>query len=230
MAEGKSKASAGARPVRGPNYYLVAYNTAQFLGWSVILFQLVQHFVNGGDVDNVWPSVMPLLMYFQFAAVLEIVHSIVGLVSTGVFTVLVQVASRVFLVSICMHYPEAHSQWAFPLMVAAWSVTEVVRYSFYAASQFGPAPFPLVWLRYTLFIVLYPAGVSGELLCLYSMLHVARDFGYFPLVVAEFALTFRIFIIVVMCLYPFGLPGLYLHMLHQRKRYVGGKNSKKKTA
>ncbi len=47
------------------------------------------------------------------------------------------------------------------LYVGAWTVTELVRYSFYtfqAASW--AAPYALVWLRYSLFIVLYPIGVG----------------------------------------------------------------------
>ena len=53
-------------------------------------------------------------------------------------------------------------------MVAAWACVEVPRYLFYAVNLFasGPhkIPMPLFWLRYTLFVVLYPAGISGELL------------------------------------------------------------------
>ena len=59
-----------------------------------------------------------------------------------------QVLSRVALVTICLEYPEAREQWSFPLMVGAWSITEVVRYSFYAAGQFGSPPYFLTWLRY----------------------------------------------------------------------------------
>jgi hypothetical protein len=28
----------------------------------------------------------------------------------------------------------------------------------------GTVPYPLFWLRYSLFIVLYPSGISGELI------------------------------------------------------------------
>ena len=41
-----------------------------------------------------------------------------------------------------------------------FSPPQVVRYSWYGFKDLlGSAPFPLTWLRYTLFIVLYPLGV-----------------------------------------------------------------------
>jgi hypothetical protein len=47
-------------------------------------------------------------------------------------------------------------------MVLAWSTTEVIRYAFYAFSVLGLEPYPLLWLRYTTFYVLYPLGAASE--------------------------------------------------------------------
>lgn len=47
-------------------------------------------------------------------------------------------------------------------MVFAWSVAEVIRYSFYAFSLAGFSPYVLLWLRYTAFYILYPLGASSE--------------------------------------------------------------------
>ena len=47
-------------------------------------------------------------------------------------------------------------------MVLAWSVTEVIRYPFYALSLLGINSNLLLWLRYTTFYVLYPLGASSE--------------------------------------------------------------------
>ena len=53
-------------------------------------------------------------------------------------------------------------------MILSWSLVEVPRYAFYlAALVTGDAtkktPYPLFWLRYSLFAVLYPTGITGEL-------------------------------------------------------------------
>jgi very-long-chain (3R)-3-hydroxyacyl-CoA dehydratase len=59
-------------------------------------------------------------------------------------------------------------------MLLAWSVTEVIRYSFYAWNILDEVPYFLLWLRYqyrgisidcrySTFWVLYPIGVGAEL-------------------------------------------------------------------
>lgn len=47
-------------------------------------------------------------------------------------------------------------------MVLSWGITEVVRYAFYTCSLLGSVPYPLLYLRYTLFYVLYITGASSE--------------------------------------------------------------------
>jgi hypothetical protein len=48
-------------------------------------------------------------------------------------------------------------------LVLSWSITEVIRYSFFALKEtFGYTPRFLLWLRYTTFFVLYPTGICSE--------------------------------------------------------------------
>lgn len=52
-------------------------------------------------------------------------------------------------------------------MVLSWSLTEVIRYSYYTLSLLTPSPLPsepalLIWLRYTTFYLLYPTGAGSE--------------------------------------------------------------------
>ena len=60
------------------------------------------------------------------------------------------------------------AQWGAALMILSWALVEVPRYLFYVtAIVTGDAtkgtPYVLFWLRYSLFAVLYPTGISGEL-------------------------------------------------------------------
>jgi hypothetical protein len=53
-------------------------------------------------------------------------------------------------------------------MILSWSIVEIFRYMFYAlALVSGDAtkktPYPLFWLHYSLFGILYPTGITGEL-------------------------------------------------------------------
>ena len=48
-------------------------------------------------------------------------------------------------------------------MILAWSITEVIRYAFYAFSLLGSVPpRALTYLRYTTFYALYPLGAGSE--------------------------------------------------------------------
>merc|ERR1711892_643096 len=97
-----------------------------------------------------WP-----LIVSQTAAVMEIVHAAVGLVRSGVSTTAMQVFSRIFLLwGVLILVPEVQTEMAVTSMLFAWSVTEVVRYSFYVANIVGFVPYPLLWCRYSFFYVL----------------------------------------------------------------------------
>ena len=55
-------------------------------------------------------------------------------------------------------------------MVLSWALTEVVRYSFYACSLVGITLSALLYLRYTMFYILYPTGASSEAFLIYAAL------------------------------------------------------------
>ena len=55
-------------------------------------------------------------------------------------------------------------------MVFSWSFTEVIRYVYYALNLLGHEPYPLLWIRYTTFYLLYPSGASSEAFLMFSTL------------------------------------------------------------
>src|SRR5882724_5815564 len=55
-------------------------------------------------------------------------------------------------------------------MVLAWSMTEIIRYSFYATNLLKYEPRWLLWLRYNTFFVLYPLGAGSEAALIFSTL------------------------------------------------------------
>lgn len=76
-----------------------------------------------------------------------------------------QVASRLLLVWGIVHlFPNTTAYTpVYASMLIAWSVTEVIRYSYFAINlSFGPVPSVWLWLRYNTFYVLYPLGISSE--------------------------------------------------------------------
>ena len=76
-----------------------------------------------------------------------------------------QVASRFLLVWIIAYiFPATVSaSLAYTTMLLAWSITEIIRYSYFAVNLAqGKVPEWLTWLRYNTFFVLYPVGIASE--------------------------------------------------------------------
>ena len=89
---------------------------------------------------------------------------------------------------------------------------------------------PLVFLRYTLFIALYPLGVTGELLCIYAAADQAGQTGRWSYPMPNkfnFAFSFQFFLFLVMLSYIPIFPQLYLHMFAQRKKVLRSPEVKK---
>lgn len=94
-------------------------------------------------------------------------------------------------------------------LLIAWSVTEVVRYAFYASKELGSAPYIITWLRYTTFIVLYPIGVSSELAMVWLALPTIRSqniFSYPMPNAVNMAFDYSIACILVAGCYAPGAP------------------------
>ena len=59
-------------------------------------------------------------------------------------------------------YKQCQQHWSLYLMAGSWALVEVPRYLFYAANLvMKRVPYPLFFLRYNLFMVLYPSGITG---------------------------------------------------------------------
>ncbi|KAM0831821.1 hypothetical protein ACQ4PT_065283 [Festuca glaucescens] len=83
------------------------------------------------------------------AAVLEIIHGLVGLVRSPISATLPQIGSRLFVTwGILWSFPETTTHILVSSLVISWSITEIIRYSFFGTKELlGSAPSWLQWLR-----------------------------------------------------------------------------------
>ncbi|KAK5645949.1 hypothetical protein RI129_004413 [Pyrocoelia pectoralis] len=213
------------------SYYLFFYNFVETVGWSYILYKLVKHFIFVEDV-TLYESIKLPLFVFQNAAVLEIVHAFLRLVSSSPYVTLQQVFSRVMLVcGVLMISRNAQLGIGLPLTILAWSVTEIIRYAYYTLNLVNAVPHFLVWLRYTMFIGLYPLGVTGELLCLYTACNEFIKTGFGTITLPNFlnvTFNYPYLLMFLMALYIPLFPPLYMHMFAQRKKILGKSSGSKK--
>lgn len=190
--------------------YLKAYNLLLAIGWLVFLVDSVAHdFVLNSF--SLW-----VLNVCQLAALLEVGHAGLGWVKTPFVTSLVQVFSRVFVlywINVLHVLPpeeliEVAGINGIAMVSVAWGITEVVRYSYYFLGLLGKEVYPITWMRYTFFLVLYPLGVTGEWFIVLSK----TKMGHW-----EFSLI-NIVLWLILASYFYGFPQLFGYMLQQRRK------------
>lgn len=87
-----------------------------------------------------------------------------------------QVSSRLLLVwGIVNNFPFLAKSAGYSSMLIAWSVTEVIRYSYFVVNLSGYQPAFITWLRYNTFYVLYPMGISSECWLIYKAIEPAKE-------------------------------------------------------
>jgi len=151
--------------------YLAVYNWIVFAGWAQVLYYAILALLESGH-EAVYGAVERPLQFAQTAAIMEILHGLVGLVRSPISATLPQIGSRLFLTwGILWSFPETRSNILVTSLVISWSITEIIRYSFFGMKEtFGFAPSWLLWLRYSTFMVLYPTGISSEVGLIFAAL------------------------------------------------------------
>mmetsp|Transcript_17654 Transcript_17654/g.32501 ORF Transcript_17654/g.32501 Transcript_17654/m.32501 type:complete len:737 (+) Transcript_17654:103-2313(+) len=194
--------------------YLVLYNLASCAGWALVWWHVAQVVINGEEPARVWERAGIELQVVQSMAALEILHSMLRLVKSPLMTVFLQVMSRLVVLWVFTFQAKAcQTHWSLPLMVGSWASVEVPRYLFYAlnllpAFSGSKMPYPLFWLRYSLFMVLYPSGISGELIQMYVALTTFYTWNT--------SWERFLFVFPILAYVPCG-PGMILNMWGNRK-------------
>lgn len=191
-------------------------------GWVVVLLRLARAIILR---ENAYAAVVAPLKIFQTGAMLEILHSLTGLIRAPVATTALQVASRVTLVwGVSDAVESVRESVSFSTMVLAWSLTEIPRYFYFSvAAVTNSVPFWVTFTRYSTFIPLYPLGASSEWLTMYTALPYIKKGGLFSIFLPNsynFAFDYYTFCVCILVLYVPGLPYMYSHMLRQRRKYV----------
>lgn len=246
--------------------YLMFYSLYQAAGWGSAL----RNVLTMGANPELWATVGSTVSYYQHLGVMEVIHAGAGMVRSDPVMTFVQMFSRWMIVAILNECTQCKTETFFvPMMLFAWCTAETVRYVYYAVGQLAEIvtsmrgvavamkmmkmksvekaddpvfkiPFPLVWLRYSMFIVLYPMGVCGEM----NVIRLAMDCLLEPASAAQPGSTsswilhsikmltggrgYWPVLSVLYFAYIVGLPVLYSMLLASRRKQVGGGGSGKK--
>ncbi|CAL8574567.1 hypothetical protein XPA_000523 [Xanthoria parietina] len=196
--------------------YLTAYNSICALLWLSVFGRVVVILPITG-VESIYEAAGDFTKWTQTVAVLEILHSAFGLVRSPLPTTILQVASRILLVwAVVNQFPAATSTSPFySSMLIAWSATEVVRYSYFVLNLRGSVPAFMTWLRYNMFYVLYPVGITSEAVLVWKASEAAGE----PWKFVGWG---------VLGLYVPGSYVLYTYMIAQRRKVMKGKQAERR--
>lgn len=202
--------------------YLAVYNWVVFFGWVQVLYFAVKT-LRESSPAAVYDAVEKPLQLAQSAAILEILHGLVGLVRSPVSATLPQIGSRLFVTWGILHsFPEVRSHWLVTSLVISWSLTEIIRYSFFGMKEaFGYTPSWLQWIRYSSFFVMYPTGISSEVGLIYAALPYIKNSDLYCIRMPNklnYALDYFYASLLVLAVYVPGSPHMYTYMMGQRKK------------
>ncbi len=153
------------------NYFL-AYNGVSLTLWAIGTLRaifLIPILFSHDHLYGLHEVLHPLLAFTQSLAILEVLHSLVGIVRASPITTGMQVASRLLLVwGVVGAFPEIvirsrmfgtrkenyagtkGGPYAYAGILLAWGITECIRYGFFVwkeGSGNGRVPKWLTWLR-----------------------------------------------------------------------------------
>lgn len=213
-------------------FYLVLYNLLQaglyIYITSVLLSRLV--FLRTGAFPVAYDAVSDVLASCQLAAFLEVVHPLIGIVKTGVMAPFMQVFGRnLVLFLVVVPNEELHKQATVFGLFFVWSLIEVIRYPFYASQVLGIKIEPLIWLRYTMWIPLYPLGILFEGTLIWQaipLLDKSERFSVNLPNVLNFGFSFSWFLRVYLVFLVAGGCYMMKHMYILRQRRYGKRKTK----
>lgn len=180
--------------------------------WS---YTLCQFLVEAKSLDfnshRLWSNIRSPLLVFQTVQLVEVLHCIIGLVPSNPFITFIQIITKVLIIwGIVTPFSSPKNSIGIFLMIGCWSVAEITRYLYYVLNILNRIPYILTWCRYSFFLILYPVGVTGELVTIYSSLNEISKNPNLSIALPNFlnfSFYLHIALVFVMLLY---IPGKFL--------------------
>ncbi|CRL02072.1 CLUMA_CG015096, isoform A [Clunio marinus] len=233
MYDQLQKAELGFRRERFKKVYLVLYNLFQFVGFMYILIVMgIRYYRDGpASMPGTYEAVGNAYKFVQLLQYLEVMHPLFGYTKGGAFFPFVQISGRAFILfAMIEHEPRMMTKPVVFYLFIIWGVIEIVRYPYYLSQLLKFEMGLLTWLRYSLWIPLYPLGVLCEGII------ILRNIPYFEetkrLTVAmpnKWNMSFHMPTFMYIYLIFLILPGIYFVMTHMqtiRTKKLGGQRSK----
>uniref|UniRef100_I3KE40 Very-long-chain (3R)-3-hydroxyacyl-CoA dehydratase n=1 Tax=Oreochromis niloticus TaxID=8128 RepID=I3KE40_ORENI len=212
--------------------FLIVYNLVQFLGFSWIFVNMtVRLFIIGRDsLYDTFHTISDVMFFCQILASVEVLNAAFGVVKTGVIPTLIQMVGRNFILFIIFgSLEEMHHKPVVFFVFYLWSAIEIFRYPFYMLGCFNTEWKTLTWLRYTVWMPLYPLGVLAEAVAVIQSIPIFDESKLFSIPLTKVigtSVSFSYFLYIYLVLMFLGLFINFHHLYKQRKRRFRTKKRK----
>lgn len=215
--------------------YLVIYNLCQFVGFIYIFaIMCIRYSRDGPDfMKETFAAVGNPLKFIQLLQFLEVMHPLFGYTKSSVLVSFLQVGGRGFVLFLMIDAePRMQVKPVVFYLFLIWSTIEIVRYPYYITQLLNIEISFLTWLRYTIWIPLYPLGFVCEGIVILRNIPYFEETQKFTVSLPNtynFALHFpsvmRLYLLLLL------LPGIYTlmsRMSQLRSRKLGKSTIKRK--
>ncbi|GMS90354.1 hypothetical protein PENTCL1PPCAC_12529, partial [Pristionchus entomophagus] len=203
--------------------YLFTYCALQTVIHLVLVARTAQLFLAG---NFEWLAVSDLAFLGTLLQIVDVIHCLIGLTKGNVPTSLVQIFGRFTMLWILHNCPETRDSTPAALILIVYALVEPCRYPYYGFNALGFEIYPLMWLRYSAFLPLYPAGLSLEAI----NIALAIPYYYRTYQTVLYGIPLNAGVLMggfLLLVFPFIARFLLFHMLKQRKSKLGGDQPKK---
>lgn len=221
----------GYKKEQGQKVYLIFYNLFQFIGYFFILLVIgIRYYRDGAkSISGTYEAIGNCFKFCQLMQFLEVMHPMFGYTRGSVLMPLIQVTGRGFILFINIDGEERMQikPVIFYLFIV-WSIIEIFRYPFYITNLINKKIKILTWLRYTIWIPLYPIGVLCEgIIILRNIPYFYETKRYTVEMPNYLNFTFNMTLFMKIYLIILILPGVYFMMSYMSKARIKNLGAKK---
>lgn len=201
------------------------YNLYQFVAFFYIFLVLSIELNRDGLVEAAkltYKTVGAPIKCSQILQYLEFLHALVGYTKGSALFPFLQVSGRnLVLFAVINSEPRIQEKPIILCLFLVWSAVELIRYPYYIITLVKKEISWLTWLRYSVWIVLYPLGFMCEgLVLLISLAYFEETKRYTVTLPNKWNFTFDMVTFLRVYMTFVLLPGLYVVMKHMRKLRV----------
>ncbi|XP_017774423.1 PREDICTED: very-long-chain (3R)-3-hydroxyacyl-CoA dehydratase [Nicrophorus vespilloides] len=205
----------------GRKVYLAFYNFGMFIGFIYVFCVMATRFLRDGadSYASTYEAVGPAMIVLQMMQFLEIMHPLFGYTKGSVMTASMQVMGRALvLFALIDSEPRMQTKPVIFYLFLVWTSIELIRYPYYITQVYNQNNGFLTWLRYTIWIPLYPMGFICEGVIMLRSIPYFEETQQFSFqmpnkynFIFSFPLLLRVYLLF------FFLPGIYVLMSHMYK-------------